>query len=370
MRGKIRLKTVEVLLLVLVWLVLIASPILFRADDISGWRELISPIETMIPLFIIFLANRFVLVPGLLFRNKNLLYFISVFGLIAAFTLASYFVPANRILGQPAQHEVRAPVRTFPQDSRPPDIRPPGSGFPPPGEPERAGPLPPFANLLIFSILMVGFDTGLKISFRLAKTEREKARLETENISTQLAFLRNQVSPHFFMNTLNNIHAQIDIDTEEAKESLIRLSKLMRHLIYDSETEKLPLGKELEFISNYIDLMSLRYSDKVKIDLKLPETIPDTKIPPLLFTSFVENAFKHGVSYENSSFVNIVFACDASKLSMEIRNSNHLLTSDKEASGIGIENSRKRLDLLYNQDYNLDIQSGKDVYFVKLEIPI
>ncbi len=356
------------MLLVMVWFVIIASPILFNEGDLSDWKALLIPMETVLPLFIIFLLNRFLLVPGILFKDKNLLYFVSVFVIISFFTLGVFFFPGDRILREPVRNEIAGPQgRELPPDFMPP----PDHGFPRNQEPERrGGPLPPFVNLLIFSILMVGFDTGLKISFRLARTEREKARLETENVSTQLAFLRNQVSPHFFMNTLNNIHAQIDIDTEEAKESLIRLSKLMRHLIYDSDTEKLPLSKELEFISNYIDLMSLRYSDKVNIELKLPDIMPDKSIPPLLFTSFVENAFKHGVSYESTSFVSIEFVTYPERLTMEIRNSNHKGVSDKSASGIGIENSRKRLDLLYGNKYKLDIQEGKDVYYVKLEIPI
>ena len=365
MGGRISLKTVEILLLVLVWVVLIASPLLFREGDFSDWREMMGPLETMVPLFLIFILNRFVLVPKLLFRNKSLLYFISVFGLIAVFTLGSYFVPANKIPGRPEQPEFLAPPRHLPPDARPPDVNPP-----PQREPERGGPLPPFANLLIFSILMVGFDTGLKISFKLAQTEREKAKLETENVASQLAFLRNQVSPHFFMNTLNNIHAQIDIDTEEAKESVIRLSKLMRHLIYDSEAERIPVKKELDFISNYVDLMSLRYSDKVQIELNLPESIPDKTIPPLLFTSFVENAFKHGISYDRKSFVKILFTSNSEELSMEVKNSNHPVHSEKEASGIGIDNSRKRLDLIFGDTYSLDIQSNDNEHCVRLKIPL
>ncbi|MDX2415406.1 MAG: histidine kinase [Bacteroidales bacterium] len=365
MAGKIRLKTVEVMLLVLVWVVLIASPLLFRADGISELRELIAPLETIVPLFIIFILNRFVLVPKLLFRNKNLLYFISVFGLIALFTLGSYFVTTEKILDRPGQTEFLDPPRHLPPDARPPD-----NNRSHPGEPERGGPIPPFANLLIFSILMVGFDTGLKISFKLAQTEREKAVLETENVATQLAFLRNQISPHFFMNTLNNIHAQIDINTEEAKESVIRLSRLMRHLIYDSEAESIPLKKELEFLSNYVDLMSLRYSDKIEIDLDIPATLPEKTIPPLLFTSFIENAFKHGISYEKPSFIKIIFRCNKEELAMEVRNSNNSGDRKNEASGIGIENSRKRLDLIYGDTYKLDIQSGGDVHIVRLKIPL
>lgn len=365
MAVKIRLKTVEILLLIMVWVVLVASPLLFREGDFFNWKDMLGPLDLILPLFIIFILNRFVLVPCLLFRSKNIYYLLSVFIIIALFNVGSYYFPYDNFFGAIPQQEFRAPKRELH-----PDMMPPDHGFPPPMEPERSRPLPPFVNLLVFSILLVGFDTGLKIFFKLAQTEKEKAKLETENVSTQLAFLRNQVSPHFFMNTLNNIHAQIDINTEEAKDSLIRLSKLMRHLIYDSEAEKLPISKELDFISNYIDLMSLRYSEKVKIKLDLPENLPDKTIPPLLFTSFVENAFKHGISYENSSFVYITFKYEEDNLIMEIKNSNHNIISEKEASGIGIQNSRKRLDLLYDDNYSLDIKTGNKVYLVVLKIPL
>ena len=218
--------------------------------------------------------------------------------------------------------------------------------------------------------MLVGFDTGLRISFRLAEAERVKDKLEKDNVESQLAFLRNQVSPHFFMNTLNNIHSLIDIDTEEAKESIIRLSKLMRHLLYESEIEKIPIRKEISFVENYIDLMKLRYSDKVAIRVKLPKKLPDKTIPPLLFTSFLENAFKHGVSYQNTSFINIEFSCTDQNLTFEIINSNPKSEKEEESSGIGIENARKRLDLIYGDQYSLEIVVNDKEHYVRLSIPI
>jgi LytS/YehU family sensor histidine kinase len=172
------------------------------------------------------------------------------------------------------------------------------------------------------------------------------------------------------MNTLNNIHSLIDIDTEEAKESIIHLSKLMRHLLYDSEGEKIPIQKEIEFIKNYVDLMKLRYSEKVKINLELPEQIPDKTIPPLLFTSFVENAFKHGISYQDSSFIEIAFLCTKDQLIFKVKNSAPHNTKVNENSGIGIENSRKRLDLIYGSKYDLKIEDRAEDYSVQLSIRI
>ena len=172
------------------------------------------------------------------------------------------------------------------------------------------------------------------------------------------------------MNTLNNIHALVDINTEEAKESIIQLSKLMRHLLYDSEIDKISLQKEFSFIKNYVDLMKLRFSDKVEIVLNLPDQISDKSIPPLLFTSFVENAFKHGISYEQPSFIHISFTVTDKILTFELTNSNPKNETADESSGIGIENSRKRLDLLYGKNYILKTEDKDDKYSIQLSLPI
>ena len=219
--------------------------------------------------------------------------------------------------------------------------RPGGSGAPggPDGRPPKQ--LPPLISFVVISILIIGFDTGLKLSVKWMQSEQQRAKAEKQSVENQLAFLRNQVSPHFFMNTLNNIHSLIDIDTEEAKESIIRLSKLMRHLLYDSEQNKIAIEKEFEFIRNYVDLMKLRFSDKVKISLLFPTEIPLKSIPPLLFTSFLENAFKHGISYQSESFVTIVFRIHDDMLDFEIINSNPESNGEKTNGGIGIVNSKK-----------------------------
>lgn len=355
-------KYYEVILIVLVWILLIASPVFFSDRENFEWTDLTGHHHTIIPLFFIFLINRFILVPILLYQKKSFYYLISVGALVTLFSFGLFLFtnPQDRIPPQQMNKQRRLPPPPENSHSRP---------FPPPIE--RAGrPIPPFANLMIFSFLLVGFDTGLMTIFRLAKSERKRAFLEKQNAETQLAFLRNQVSPHFFMNTLNNIHSLIDQDSEEAKESIIRLSKLMRHLLYDSEIEKIPIQKEMEFIKNYVDLMKLRYSDKVKINLNLPKQFPDKSIPPLLFTSFLENGFKHGISYQNSSFIDIKISIEKNNLIFEMINSNQHKEINEEQSGIGIENSSKRLNLIYGNNYSLKIDNKKEEYSVLLTIPL
>ena len=184
----------------------------------------------------------------------------------------------------------------------PPD-RPPDDFFNP-GHIHPHNPKVFYAFLI--TLLILGSDTALRIIFRWTRIEKERELLEKEKIKSELAFLRNQVSPHFFMNTMNNIHALIAIDPRKAQNSVMQLSKMMSYLLYNTNEGYTKLSQEIEFIKSYTKLMKLRYSSKVAINLNFPDEIPEVNIPPLLFTALVENAFKHGVSYISESFVDLV----------------------------------------------------------------
>jgi len=363
------LKYTEVVLIIFVWLVILFTPVLFREDVFSPMKRiLMMQMQILIPLLVLFLINRFVLVPKLLFKGKQLLFILSVLGLIILFTAGS-FIYDTKIKDNPP------PIMEEPEGQivHPPYAFPGGVdrfGNLRPAQTRQPKPVPPFANFLILSILIVGFDTGLRSGLRGIDIENEKARLEKENMATQLVLLRNQVSPHFFMNTLNNIHSLIDINSEEAKEAIIKLSKMMRYLLYETENEKTTLVKEIEFLENYINLMKLRFNDKVKIRLNLPTSIPAHTLPPFIFTSLIENAFKHGISYEDESFINIDLIIGEDKLVLIIKNSKTERSKIEEFSGIGIENTRKRLNLLYGDNYNMDITDDTDVFTVNLLIPL
>jgi hypothetical protein len=182
------------------WILLFASPLLFgRFDNGIEWTHVFNVWRRYLPLLFLFFINRFVFLSKLFFRNKRLLFFICVGSLITLLTMGTYFFRADnspRIENMPP----REAAFNSPHPIHPP---PPGRRdiIKPPAHP-RPEPIPPFVSLIILSILIVGFDTGLKVSMKWAQSEREKINLEKENVENQLAFLRNQVSPHFFMNTL------------------------------------------------------------------------------------------------------------------------------------------------------------------------
>jgi LytS/YehU family sensor histidine kinase len=221
---------------------------------------------------------------------------------------------------------------------------------------------------IVVVILMCGMNLGIKLYFRSRNDQKKLQALEKENLEQQLEYLKYQINPHFFMNTLNNIHALVDIDPEKAKDTILELSKMMRFVLYEGDKKGVPLSREFDFIRHYITLMQLRYTDKVRISVDLPQEVPDRQIPPLMLITFIENAFKHGISYQHESFIDIKVAVN-DKLTFTCRNSK----ADKpneEKGGVGLQNVKQRLNLLYDNNYTLNIQDESDVYHVELTIPL
>ena len=248
---------------------------------------------------------------------------------------------------------------------------------PPPPEPEGRGPAPqgnrgpmrPETFRLIIGILLVGVDLGVYFYLESRRKERRMKELEAENTKQRLESLRYQINPHFFMNTLNNIHALVDLDPEKAKVSIEEFSKMMRILLYEGDAPTIPLAKELDFIEHFISLMRLRYPEEsVQIETSFPENCAGVSVPPLVMASFVENAFKHGVSYTDASYIRVKVELQDGKVVFHCSNSSHPSEGD-DRHGIGLENIKKRLSLLYGTDYVLTIDEGGKRYDVLLAIP-
>jgi hypothetical protein len=233
---------------------------------------------------------------------------------------------------------------------------------------------PPFIgehDIIAFAmlVLMFGANLGIKGYFKSRNDQKKLAALQKENLEQQLEYLKYQINPHFFMNTLNNIHALVDIDPSKAQETILELSKMMRFVLYEGDKSGVPLTKEFSFIRTYAKLMELRYTDKVKITVDVPNEAPDKTIPPLMLISFIENAFKHGISYQHDSFVDMKACIDGDYLLFTCINSK-AEKPNQEKGGVGLTNVRKRLDLLYDKRYKLDIKDEPDIYTVVLKLPL
>jgi two-component system LytT family sensor kinase len=231
---------------------------------------------------------------------------------------------------------------------------------------------PKLVDNFFLMIVVLGFSTGMANLQRLTHDKEEQKEIEKARLNTELAFLKNQISPHFFFNSLNNIYALIAIDGDKAQKAVEKLSGLMRYLIYDSDIKTVALKKEFEFMQNYIDLMQQRLTSKVKLLVNIQDDVPSVEIPPLIFITFVENAFKHGISYRNISFISISLKTEGDMLLFKCENSIADKTNKaaSEKGGLGIVNIKRRLNLLYGDKAQL-IQSDKEgVYSIDLKVPL
>lgn len=371
---KDKLRIIEVSLLIIIWFILFLSPIIIQSEkEVFRWEYIFSVWNRLIPFFILSLINHFLLVPFLFFNKRKYYYLISSFLTIVIFSLILVITHKKPgIINNEASR--RLPPPRFEQIDNPPPRPRDRSQIPPLIErrnpPGPIGSLPPFVNSMIIAFLILASDTGLRTIFKWSKSEQEKEAIEKERVKSELAFLKHQVSPHFFMNTLNNIHALIEYQKDDAKEAVIRLSKMMRYLLYESETGPTTLEKEVEFITNYIELNKLRINENIDLQIELPSIIPDLLVYPLIFVTFIENAFKYGISNVEESFIHLKLWADDDSICFTLRNSNFFSPeSISEHSGIGVENTRKRLDLLYGSNYKLEINDEFKIFSVKLKIP-
>ncbi len=217
---------------------------------------------------------------------------------------------------------------------------------------------------------MIFLSLGLRVLERQSKIEKMQENMEKEKLNAELAFLKNQISPHFFFNTLNNIYSLIGINAEDSQQAVLKLSKLMRYLLYESEHGDTKLNNEIDFMKNYIDLMKLRMSEKVSLTIDFPESVAEISIPPLLFIPFIENAFKHGVTTRGKSTINISLSYTPEALTFKCSNSIPGKGHEDKQPGIGLENVKKRLALLFPGKHDLSIEEHNDEFRVFLNIKL
>ncbi|MCR9250054.1 MAG: histidine kinase [bacterium] len=234
----------------------------------------------------------------------------------------------------------------------------------------------PFA-LIGYSMLIHLFVLICAYAYRLIQNQREQEefsrKAKEEQVKSELQFLKNQTNPHFLFNTLNNLYAEARKQPNESlTDGISRLSHLMRYMIYDSNVEKISLKKEIEFLKSYIELEKLRLSDDdpISIELECNDYNSETMIAPLLFIPFVENAFKHGLDLDEESYIKISLITRMDELEFKIANSNHKTDRALHYSGIGLHNIERRLKLIYDTNYSLDVDDGLNEFSVTLKLKI
>jgi len=237
-------------------------------------------------------------------------------------------------------------------------------------------PINPFGPLQVTNIItflsMLGIAIAYFFSKEWIKSDLLRKQIEAHQLSTEVKFLKSQINPHFLFNTLNNLFSMAQAKgNDELADGISKLSGMMRYMIYESNAETVPLKKEIEYINSCIALNKLRYADhEAIVDFRYSEPVPELAIAPMIFIPFVENAFKHGVTIDSTSFIDISITVQDKELLFTCGNKNHSLVKkmQDEKSGIGLENVKRRLDLLYPGKHSLDIKSDEDKFRIMLKI--
>jgi len=226
----------------------------------------------------------------------------------------------------------------------------------------------PYFGLAFPYVMAWVFSTSVKFSMDYLGLERKRKESENENLKSELALLRSQVSPHFMFNVLNSLSALARKKSDGLEPIIIKLSQLMRYTIYHSAVPKVDLDTELEYLQNYIDLQRLRFGHHIVINFVRNVHQPNFQIEPMLLISFVENAFKHGSGLVNHPAIDINIECKDSILKFDMKN-KFVTGAEKDAThGVGLKNVKRRLELLYENQYDLKIVDEAPWFIVNLTL--
>ena len=325
------------------WGITFCFPLFFASKEGMNWNSYLGYFFIPIAFMLVFYSNYFLLIDKLLFRKKMLQFIILNIALILLVELCLDWW----------MHYHSAHLM-------PPNIR---------------RPHPPKSMIVIrdyiLMILVAALSVAIKMTGNWYRLESERKELENGRAEAELKNLKNQLNPHFLFNTLNNIYSLISFSPEEAQYAVHDLSRLLRYVLYDNNQNIVPLMKEVEFINNYIALMKIRLPKNVSLetDISVENNI---FVAPLLFITLIENAFKHGVSQRASSFIKVELkTLDRGEIYCRIENSFFPKDrQDKSGSGIGLENLKKRLALLYPHRHRLNTEVREGRYITELRIKV
>ena len=232
--------------------------------------------------------------------------------------------------------------------------------------------MPPFHAFVYFdflsNLLPVVFAMAIRYAQRNFSLEIAQKEAQAHKLQADLTQLRYQLQPHFFFNALNNIYSIIEFDPQKAQQSVHSLSKLMRHFMQNSDQKQISLAEEVDFLQQYISLMQLRLTDKTTVQVDFPKQVPQLTIAPLLFISLVENAFKHGVSATTTTTLSFSLRVEGDTIIFRSENTKIPTQESLYSSGIGIDNLKKRLTLLYPERHQYTIEEKEGKYIAQLTI--
>ncbi len=359
------------LLHVLGWLFFISLPLMFIAGMMQNGNILSLFTSSYYWLFLgvylfIFYFHTYFLASQLFFRKKYLLYFFSLLLLVTSIHFVRPFDKLAEAVGRPL--DGHGPSKRFnpPPNSLSPNF--PGNGNPPPrmnnGGPRR-GPVIDIVSIFLFIMLIaVSFATVMAKQWKAAV--RQAAQAETDKANAELSFLKAQINPHFLFNTLNNIYSMAVTKNNETANSIMKLSNIMRYVTDEVNEEFVSLQSEVDCINDYIELQRLRLGKKVRLDFTVTGILDDKKIAPLILMTFIENVFKYGLSNHEESTVTIKLFAEEKSITFVTQNKIFTVLRKVERTGIGIGNTKKRLEHLYPGTYVLNITRENSLFTVQL----
>ena len=338
-------KALQYIIQVIVWGIVFGFPLFFawKEAEAMTWVRYLGYVFVPVTFAIIFYSNYFILIDKILFRKRLIQFLLAN---LVLFVILSWVMDSWR--GYYLIHILE-------------DVRHHDAG-------------PPKMMFILRDGMMMALTAALSVAIKMTENwyviEGEKKELEKARTEAELQNLKSQLNPHFLFNTLNNIYSLIAIDPDRAQFAVHDLSRLLRHVLYEDRQQFVSLDQELVFMRSYIELMSLRLSGKVDLQVDIPEDGRGMRVAPLLFITLIENAFKHGISPSEKSFIHICFRIETDKkIYCRIENSNFpKKDNDRSGSGIGLENLRKRLDFLYPGQYHLFLGMEGDQYVAELTL--
>lgn len=264
--------------------------------------------------------------------------------------------------------------------------RPEGIGAPPDGGQRVPGPATelrdrhdhpprpmhnwPLFNFILTSCLVTALSLVLRVSEKLIRNEQLRKEAEEEKLNAELAFLKHQINPHFLFNTLNSIYSLALVKSDLTAEAVMKLSDMMRYVIQEAGHDMVPLDLELDYVRHYVELQKMRLSSKVDVRMEVPGDELPWLVPPMMLVLFVENAFKHGTSAHEDAMIHIRLETSGGMLTWTVTNRIFRGREKPETFGVGIHNTRKRLELIFPGRHTLEASESGDTFVARLTFPL
>jgi LytS/YehU family sensor histidine kinase len=305
---------------------------------------LVEPVNTLLKvsafftMLLLFYFNTYWLIPKLIFRERYLAYFLWIMLLLGVLMVSLYFV----------RHYLSPYFKN----------------------PHQANDIPSIFPFVFIFFIFIAASSTIKLFQRSIVVNQRVNELETVTIQSELEQLKNQINPHFLFNTLNNANVLTQKDPQKASQVLMKLSELLRYQLYDSARQKVLLTADIHFLEDFLNLEKIR-RDNFEFMISTLGDLNGVQVSPLLFITFVENAVKHNMDAENSSYVHLFFKVEHNELNFNCINSKPPVeTPMKREGGLGLANVKRRLALLYPEKHFLYINNGDDVFSIDLKLTV